>query len=106
MEKQKPHYDLKELKKLVKNDKTRLITYLSVQNAHKIGFSKTEIVETILSLDIGVFYKSMTSYGSHTLWQDVYKPSKKGLNLYVKIQKSKDGKCVVIDFKQDEEGGI
>lgn len=106
MEKKKPHYDLDELKELVKNDKTRHITYLSIQNAHKIGFSETEIVETILLLDIGAFYKSMTSYGSHTLWQDVYKLSKKGLNLYVKVQKSKDGKCVIIDFKQDEEGGI
>ncbi len=103
-EKRKPHYVLEELKKLVRSDATRILTRSTVKNGHALGFSETEIVEVILSLDNAVFFKSMTSDINNKLWQDVYKPSAKGVSLYVKIQKDFGGVCVVISFKQDKGG--
>jgi len=104
-EKRKPHYVLKDLKALSKKAESRLITRQSVKDAQKIGFSKTEILDVIQSLDSATFSKSMTVYKNNKLWQDVYLPVVKGIKLYVKIQKSALGQCVVISFKQDDSVG-
>jgi motility quorum-sensing regulator/GCU-specific mRNA interferase toxin len=99
-EKPKPHYDLEELKELVGNNATRYITRPSVTGGFALDFSVTEIVEVIQSLEDTDFYKTMPSEWNDKLWQDVYKPTAKGVSLYVKIQKSLDSKCVVISFKR------
>ena len=48
-------------------------------------FRRAEIVATIQTMQRAHFYKSMTSYGDHRVWQDVYHvPSEAGA-LYVKF---------------------
>ena len=102
-EKRKPHYDLKSLKQLIRLEKF-IITKTSEQSAFSLGFSRQEILDTILDLTPGDFYKSMTTYHSHKIWQDVYKPCVSRddgtFELYVKLQESCDQRCVVISFKK------
>jgi len=99
-EKRKPHYNLKELIELSKNKKTRLIRDSALEGANDINFSPTEMLEVIQSLKNENFYKSMTTITSYKIWQDVYHAEAKGIKLYIKLQKSDDGKCVVISFKK------
>lgn len=107
-EKRKPHYDLEELKRLVRQGRWRP-TKTAEKDAVALGLSRAEIEEVVLSLRPGDFYKSMTSIYNHSLWQDVYKPRinlperEESLELYVKLQKSADEKCIVISFKQSED---
>ncbi len=107
-EKRKPHYDLEELKELVRQGRW-FPTKKAVKGAVALGLSCAEIKDVVLSLRPGDFYKSMTSIYNHSLWQDVYKPRinlpdrEESLELYVKLQKSADERCVVISFKRSEE---
>jgi len=93
-------YDLEELKKLLQDENTRYITPESIREANKLGFSETEIIEIILSLKRDDFYKTMPAKKFQKMWQDVYKPRIKGQILYIKLQKSFNGKGVVISFKE------
>lgn len=61
--------------------------------------SYEEIVEQVLTIKKSDIYKTMTSHHDHNLWQDVYKPIVNGIDFYIKLQKSHDGKCVVVSFK-------
>lgn len=97
-------YDLDGLKELVANEQTRSITHTSLKEANELGFSETELVEVVLSLKTGEFCKSMTSFHSHRIWQDVYKCSRRGKKLYIKLQNT-DNICVVIQFKKDTGRG-
>ena len=102
-DKWKPHYSLKELKKLIADEKTAEITRTSIRNANELGISYTEIIDIVLSLTSDDFYKSMTAYENNKIWQDVYKPHHENLRLYIKLQIKLDGKGVVIQFKKDED---
>lgn len=101
-EKRKPHYDLDGLKQLI-HEKRFMITASSERSAFSLGFTRHEILATVLGLTKSDFYKSMTTHHSHKIWQDVYKPrvekEGEGLILYVKLQESADRQCVVISFK-------
>jgi len=44
------------------------------------------------------FYKSMTSYEDHKVWQDVYHAEWRGKELYLKFQQV--GEYYVISFKE------
>ncbi len=105
-EKRKPHYNLEELKELVRKERW-IVTRKAEMGAVELGFSHCEIREIILNLRREDFYKSMTSYRNHKLWQDVYKPrvlsNEEYIELYLKLQKSSDEKCVVISFKRSED---
>ncbi len=105
-EKRKPHYELNRLKRLIRAEKI-IITRSSEKSAFSIGFSRQEILDTVLALRPRDFYKSMTTYRDHKIWQDVYKPrfmkEDTALELYIKLQESIDEKCVIISFKSSEE---
>jgi len=45
----------------------------------------------------------MTTYGNSTIWQDVYRTNDGNVGIYIKLQKSLDGKGVIISFKPLEE---
>lgn len=97
----KPHYDLNELKELIQNENTRVITDSSHKGATELGFSVTEIEETVLSLKTSDFHKTMPTKKYQKAWQDVYKPNRQNLKLYIKLQKSFNDKYViVISFKK------
>lgn len=103
IDKRKPHYDLAELKKLIANKTTGEITSTSIRNAHALDISRTKIIEIVLSITSGDFYKSMTVHENNKIWQDVYKPRYGDLRLYIKLQIKLDGKGIVIQFKKDED---
>lgn len=105
-EKKKPHYNLEELKELVSKE-CWIATQKAEKGAVELGLSRYEIKEIVLNLRRKDFYKSMTSYTNHKLWQDVYKPRvlirEEYIELYIKLQKSFDERCVVISFKRSED---
>ena len=104
-EKRKPHYDLDELKELVRQE-AWIVTRVADKGAMNLGLSRYELKKIVLALRSQDFYMSMTSYRDHKLWQDVYKPrisiQEECIELYIKLQKSLNDKCVVISFKQSE----
>ena len=103
-EKRKPHYSLSRLQALVRNPITREITASSRVGAAKFGWSEEEIVLCVLELALRDFYKSMTSYYDSKIWQDVYRPTFRGVELYVKLQVSPEERGVVISFKERRPG--
>ena len=62
-------------------------TGTALRSAAALGFGRAEIVATIQSMQRGHFYKSMTAYANHRLWQDVYHPD----IFYVRV--SEKNKC-------------
>ena len=105
MEKRKPHYGLDALKMLLLHESTRIVTRSGRQGAATLGYFDDEsMVTRVLLLVSREFYKSMTSYGNSTIWQDVYRTNDGNVGIYIKLQKSLDGKGVIISFKPlDEE---
>jgi motility quorum-sensing regulator/GCU-specific mRNA interferase toxin len=56
------------------------VTGVALRNAAGLGFGLDEIVATIQTMQRSHFYKSMTAYADHQVWQDVYHvPSLAGL---------------------------
>lgn len=106
MEKRKPHYDLKKLKKLFGNEATRVITATAQKGAAALGYmDEDDIVEVINKLCLRHFYKSMTAHHNSQIWQDVYKFNDEEKNLYIKLQLSVDKtQTVLIQMKRDEGG--
>lgn len=105
MEKRKPHYGLDTLKMLLLHESTRIITRSARQGAATLGYFDNEsMVARILKLSSREFYKSMNTYGNSAIWQDVYRTNDGNVGIYIKLQKSLDGKGVIISFKPlDEE---
>jgi len=94
-----PHYKLNLIHSLINGDKY-IITDISLEGSNKLGLSETEMLDTVLNLKHSDFYKSMTHYLNHKIWQDVYKPLCNTRRLYIKLQISPDNKAVIIDFKE------
>jgi len=103
-EKRKPHYVLSDFKVLFRNENTRVITQIAHKGAVSEGYMTIEdIVGVIDRLCSEHFFKSMTTYQSHKIWQDVYKFVDEEKKLYIKLQFSVDGdKAVLIQMKKDE----
>ena len=96
-----PFYDLQELKMLLKTPKTRHITFSSFQTAVEIGFaSHKEMVDVVLKLVPADFHKTMPSEKIEGTFHDVYRKNIKGITIYIKLQKSLQGKGVIISFKK------
>lgn len=106
MEKRKPHYDLKKLKKFFSNEETRVVTRTAQKGAAAMGYMDEEdILKVINKLCTQHFYKSMTSHQNSQMWQDVYKIKYEEKNLYTKLQLSVDKKqTILIQLKRDEGG--
>jgi motility quorum-sensing regulator/GCU-specific mRNA interferase toxin len=62
-------------------------------------FSRSEFVATIQTIERRHFYKSMTSFADHRVWQDVYHvPSEQGA-LYVKFTAEVVTEFLLLSFK-------
>ncbi|WP_234835222.1 type II toxin-antitoxin system MqsR family toxin [Sinorhizobium meliloti] len=57
-------------------------------------------METIVGIERRIFYKSMTTFADHRVWQDVYHVPARGLVLYVKFQADIITEFVVMSFKE------
>ena len=47
-----------------------------------------------------MFYKSMTTFADHRVWQDVYHVPARGVRLYIKFQADVVTEFTVMSFKE------
>ena len=99
-EKRKPTYDLDAFKAAFNSVGRLTATGTALRSAAALGFGRAEIVETIQTMQREHFYKSMTAFADHRLWQDVYHvPSPAGV-LYVKFTADAVTEFLLLSFKE------
>ncbi|KQT63281.1 hypothetical protein ASG54_08385 [Aureimonas sp. Leaf460] len=79
---------------------TLAMTTSALRDALALGFDRGGIVETIAGMDRRMFYKSMTTFADHRVWQDVYHVPARGMVLYVKFQADVVTEFTVMSFKE------
>ena len=72
MEKRSPHYDLARVQADVARLEAAAFTKTALDGGRIMGLTTTEMLAVIASLTRHNFYKSMTTYADHRVWQDVY----------------------------------
>lgn len=99
MEKRTPHYDLAGVQRDVARLGAAAFTKTALDGGWAMGLTSAEMLAVIASLSRRNFYKSMTTYADHRVWQDVYHaatPVRK--EAYIKI--TLHGAVPVIQFKE------
>jgi len=96
MEKLTAHYKLARVKALIEEGRV-VFTTVASQGYRAMSMSRSEAVEIIAGLCQADFYKSMTTYIDHTVWQDVYHPMTLAGSLYVKLTVKDE--LLVVSFK-------
>ncbi len=99
MEKRKPHYDLEAVQSAVRLRGADAFTATALIGTQAMGLEVGQAIEIVCSMSRKDFYKSMTTYASHQVWQDVYHPKTPVGVAYVKVTLRKDG-SIVIQFKE------
>ena len=97
MEKSTPHCKLIEVKALVAAGKVRA-THSARLGATALGLELSDMLTVVMSLTSADFYKSMTTHADHTVWQDVYRPSKQAGDVYLKLMVIDD--VLIVSFKE------
>ncbi len=100
MEKRRPTYDVDAIKAAIGSIETLAITTSALRDATSLGFDRAGIVEVVGSIERKMFYKSMTTFADHRVWQDVYHVPARGLVLYVKFQADVMTEFTVMSFKE------
>ncbi|RUV77517.1 type II toxin-antitoxin system MqsR family toxin [Mesorhizobium sp. M5C.F.Cr.IN.023.01.1.1] len=100
MEKRRPTYDVDAVKAAIGSVETLAITTSALRDATRLGFDRAGIVEVVGSIERKMFYKSMTTFADHRVWQDVYHVPARGLVLYVKFQADVMTEFTVMSFKE------
>jgi len=95
MEKFNPSYNLSEFKQ-----SDFRITRTAQRNAENLGFELENIREVISKMELKHFYKSMTSYANHKIWQDVYHVPYENMILYVKFTQNVISEFTLLSFKE------
>lgn len=95
MEKIVPTYNLDEFK-----NSDFEITFTARKSARDLGFGKKDIHEIVSTMERKHFYKSMTSYADHKIWQDVYHVPCGDLILYVKFTQNTISEFTLLSFKE------
>lgn len=97
MEKPTPHCKLAVIKALVEAGKVRT-TQSARLGASALGFGLSDMLDVVTTLTPADFYKSMTTYADHTVWQDVYRPSTPAGDVYLKLTVIDD--VLIVSFKE------
>ncbi len=100
MEKLKPTYDLRAIKRAFDRAENLSATTTALVSAAALGFDGTGITETIATITSKMFRKSMTTYADHRTWQDVYHVPAGDLVLYVKFQSGIMTEFTLVSFKE------
>ena len=95
MEKFTPAYSLEEFK-----NSDFEITTTAIKNARELGFNDRGIRKIVSTMKREQFYKSMTSYANHKVWQDVYHVPCGDLVLYVKFTQNIISEFTLLSFKE------
>jgi hypothetical protein len=97
----KPTYDLHEIQRLIgQGPISSWITPVAREGAARLRLDQSALVDVVLALTEQHFYKSMEAEKVPGLWQDVYHLEHRGIWLYIKLQLSRDGQAVVVQFKR------
>ena len=84
MEKPTPHCKLTAVKALVAAGRVRA-TRSAMLGATALGFELSDMLAVVIALTPTDFYKSMSTHGDHTVWQDVYRPNTLAGDVYLKL---------------------
>ena len=84
MEKRTPHCTLTRVKALVDAGNVRT-THAARIEANEVGLVFSDILSVVQALTPADFYKSMTTHADHKVWQDVYRPSTRAGDVYLKL---------------------
>jgi len=95
MEKFNPSYSLTEFK-----SSNYSITKTAKITARDLGFDMEGINKVISTMELKHFYKSMTSYANHKIWQDVYHVPYGDLILYIKFTQNVISEFTLLSFKE------
>jgi len=99
MDKRSRTYDLDGIKEAFKKVSDLRITRVARRTIFGLGLNLENVVFIIQSLSSHNFYKSMTTYADHKVWQDVYHFQYDSLNLYIKFMIDDEGHLIV-SFKE------
>ena len=97
MEKRTPHCKLSRVKALIEAGKVRT-PHTARDGAVALGFNFSDMLAVVLALKPADFYKSMTTYADHTIWQDVYRPKTPAGDVYLKLTVIDD--VLIVSFKE------
>jgi len=97
MEKGTPHCQLSIIKSMIKAEKVHA-TRSALAGGAALGFNFREIVDVVMSLTLNDFYKSMTTYADHKVWQDVCRPTTRAGDVYLKLTVVDD--VLIVSFKE------
>jgi motility quorum-sensing regulator / GCU-specific mRNA interferase toxin len=97
MEKRKPHCTLSVVHTLVEQGRV-MATATALRDAAAMDFEFDDMLEVIRALTVRDFYKSMTTHSDHRVWQDVYQPSTRAGEVYLKLTVIDD--VLIVSFKE------
>lgn len=97
MEKGTPHSKLAIVKAMIEAGKVRS-TASALAGGAALGLDFNGILEVVNALTPADFYKSMTTYADHQLWQDVYRPTTAVGEIYLKLTVIDD--VLIVSFKE------
>ena len=97
MEKNTPHCKLPIVNAMIEYGKVRT-TNSARAGADALNLDLLDMLAVILALRPMDFYKSMTTYADHSIWQDVYRPHTKAERVYLKLTVIED--VLIVSFKE------
>jgi len=97
MEKKTPHTRLHVVQALVAEGNVRA-THTAINGADDLGLTFDDMIDAIYGLKMTDFFKSMTTYHDHTVWQDVYRPTLACGVVYLKLTVSNG--VLIVSFKE------
>ena len=97
MEKGTPHCKLSVFKTMIQTGKVRA-TMSALAGGAALGFDFDEIVGVVMELNLKSFYKSMTTHADHKIWHDVYRPTTRAGEVYLKLTVIDD--VLIVSFKE------
>jgi len=100
MEKRRPHFSLHVVIRCAATPGAIRFTRVAYDGAVELQMSGDDMVAVIRNLKLSEFFKSMTSYGDHTVWQDVYHPHFQNIPLYLKLTLVEAENLLVISLKR------
>jgi motility quorum-sensing regulator/GCU-specific mRNA interferase toxin len=99
VEKPTPHDDLAKIQQLVVRLGVAAFTKTALDGGREMGLTTDEMLAVVAALTNRCFYKSMTTYHDHRVWQDVYHAmTTLGKEAYIKI--TMRDLAPVIQFKE------
>ncbi|ABY99667.1 TPA: type II toxin-antitoxin system MqsR family toxin [Pseudomonas putida] len=97
MEKRTPHCPLERIRALLSAGRVNPTT-ASLRGAQALGMEFADMLQVIAGLERRDFYKSMSCYVNHRVWQDVYRPFTAKGYVYLKLSVVDD--VLIVSFKE------